>query len=115
MAEEEAVRLDWLQPPARHGCERHAVISVVPEASCRQSSVVCHRIIRLGHLPRTSWTRGIWICFRACPLLGSWRALLGEEVHVKAGRGCSVFGRSMTGDSACRRMVPAKCYAVHSG
>ena len=42
-----------------------------------------------GHLPRTSWTRGIWICFRPCPFLGSWRALLCEDVHVRAGRGCS--------------------------
>ena len=25
------------------------------------------------------------------------------------------FGESMTGESACRRMVPAKCYAVYSG
>ena len=25
------------------------------------------------------------------------------------------FGGSMTGNSACRRMVPAKCYAVHTG
>ena len=25
------------------------------------------------------------------------------------------FGESMTAESACRRMVPAKCYAVHSG
>ena len=27
----------------RHGCERHTIISVVPEAFSRQSSV-CHRI-----------------------------------------------------------------------
>ena len=25
------------------------------------------------------------------------------------------FGGSMIGESAFRRMVPAKCYAVHSG
>ena len=25
------------------------------------------------------------------------------------------LGGSMTGESACRRMVPGKCYAVHSG
>ena len=25
------------------------------------------------------------------------------------------FGGSMTVESACRRMVPVKCYAVHSG
>ena len=25
------------------------------------------------------------------------------------------FGGSMAGESACRRMVPAKCYAVHNG
>ena len=25
------------------------------------------------------------------------------------------FGGSMTGESACRGMVPAKCYAVNSG
>ena len=29
---EEAVRLDWLQPTVRCGCERHAIISVVSEA-----------------------------------------------------------------------------------
>ena len=88
MLAEEAVRLDWLQPTVRHGYERHTIISVVPEAFSRQSSV-CHRIKknkkRLGHLPRTSWTRGIWVCFRACLFLGSWRALLCEEVHVRAG------------------------------
>ena len=27
----------------------------------------------------------------------------------------AVFEGSMTGESPCRRMVPAKCYAVHSG
>ena len=27
----------------------------------------------------------------------------------------ALFGGSMTGESACRRMVPAKCYAVRSG
>ena len=37
MLAEEAVRLDWLKPTVRYGCERHAVISVVPEASSRQS------------------------------------------------------------------------------
>ena len=26
----------------------------------------------------------------------------------------AIFRGSMTGESACRRMVPAKCYAVHS-
>ena len=26
-----------------------------------------------------------------------------------------VFGGSMTGESACRRTIAAKCYAVHSG
>ena len=95
---EETVRLDWLQPTVRHGYERHAIISVVPEAFSRQYSV-CHRTKKscLGHLPRTSWTRGIWICFRACPFLGLWRALLCEEIHVRAGRGCNVFGGSMTG------------------
>ena len=42
--------------------------------------LVCLRIIRLEHLSRTSWTRALWICFRAYPVLGSWRALLcGEE------------------------------------
>ena len=40
---------------------------------------------RVGHLPRTSWTRGLWIFFRACPFLGSWPALLCEEVHIIAG------------------------------
>ena len=30
----------------RHGCERHAIISVVPEAFFRQSSV-CHRIKKI--------------------------------------------------------------------
>ena len=25
------------------------------------------------------------------------------------------FGGSVTREPACRRMVPAKCYAVHSG
>ena len=56
-----------------------------------QSSVF-HRIkIRLGHLPKTSWPRGSWICFRTCPFLGSWRALLCEDVHNTAGRECSVF------------------------
>ena len=25
------------------------------------------------------------------------------------------FGGSMTRESACRRMVPVKCYAIHSG
>ena len=91
---EEAVRLDWLQPTVKHGRESHAVITVIQEAFSRQSSA-CHRIKknRLGHLPRTSWTRGICICFRACPFLGSWRALLCEEVRVRAGRGCSVFWR----------------------
>ena len=49
--------------------------------------------IRHGHLPRTSWTRGIYICFRACPFLGSSRALLCGEVNVRAGQGCSVFWR----------------------
>ena len=70
---------------------------------------------RLGHLPRTSWTRGIWICFRACSFLGSWPALLCGEVHIRAGRDCSVFEESMTAASACRRVVRAKCCAVHSG
>ena len=71
--DEEAVRLDWLQPTVRYGCERHAVISVVPEASSRQYSV-CHRIRKfdlgicrglhgLGEYgfasaPARSWDRG---------------------------------------------------------
>ena len=41
MLAEEAVRLDWLPPAVRHGGERHAIISVVPEAFFRQSSA-CH-------------------------------------------------------------------------
>ena len=40
------------------------------------------------------------VCFGTCPFLGSWRALLCEEVHVRAGRGCSAFFEgSMTGYS----------------
>ena len=35
------------------------------------------------------------------PVLGIVAALHCEEVHVRAGRGCSVFGESMTGVSAC--------------
>ena len=43
-----------------------------------------------------SWIEGIWICFRACPFLGSWCALLFEEIRIIAGRGCSAsFGESM--------------------
>ena len=32
----EGVRLDWLSPTVRHGCERHAVLSVAPEAFFRR-------------------------------------------------------------------------------
>ena len=100
----------------RHGCERHAVISVVPEASSRQSSV-CHRIKKndsdicrglhgLGEYgfasaPARSWDRGARCFVR--------RYMLGLD------EAAAVFGGSMTGESACRRMLPAKCYAFHSG
>ena len=47
--------------------------------------------------------------------MGSWRALLCEEVHIRAGLGCSVFGESITGVSACSRVVQAKCCAIQSG
>ena len=113
---EEAGRLDRLQPTVKHGCERHAVISVVPEASSRQSSV-CHRIRKfdldicrglhgLGaygfpSAPARSWDRGAR-CFVRGFMLG-----LDEAA--------ACFEGSMTGESACRSMVPAKCYAVHSG
>ena len=43
MLAEGAVRLDWLKPTVRYDCESHAVVSVVPQASSRQSSVY-HRI-----------------------------------------------------------------------
>ena len=98
----------------RYGCERHAVTSVVPEASSRQS-LVCHRIRKsdldicrglhgLGEYgcasaPARSWDRGAR-CFVRRFVLG----LDGAE---------ACFGGSMTGE-ACRSMVPAKCYAVHS-
>ena len=36
MLAEKAVRLDWLSPTLRHGCERHAVLSVAPEAFFRR-------------------------------------------------------------------------------
>ena len=47
--------------------------------------------------------------------MGSWRALLCEEVHIRAGLGCSVFEESITGVSACSRVVQAKCCAIQSG
>ena len=81
---EETVRLDWLQPTVRHGYERHAIISVVPEAFSRQYSV-CHRIrkIDLGicrglhglgeygfaSVPARSWDRGAH-CFVKRFMLG---------------------------------------------
>ena len=34
---------------------------------------------------------------------------------LRLGEAAVFFEGSMTGESACRRMVPAKCYAVHSG
>ena len=99
----------------RYGCERHAVISAVPEASSRQSSV-CHRIRKfdldicgglhgLGEYgfasaPARSWDCGARYFVR--------RSVLGlDEAEA-------YFGGAMTGE-ACRSMVPAKCYAVHSG
>ena len=115
-ASRKAVRLDWLQPTVRHGCDRHAVISVVPEASSRQSSV-CHRIRKIvldicrgldglgesgfASAPARSWDRGARCFVR--------RFMLGLD------EAAACFGGSMTGESACKRMVPAKCYAVHSG
>ena len=36
IASRKAVGLDWLSPTVRHGCERHAVISVAPEAFFRR-------------------------------------------------------------------------------
>ena len=100
----------------RHGCERRAVISFVPEAYSRQSSV-CHRIRKfdldicrglheLGEYgftsaPARSWDRGAR-CFVRRLVLGL------DEAEA-------FLGGSMHGESACRRMVPAKCYAVHSG
>ena len=87
MLAEEAVGLeDWLSPTVRHGYERHAVLSVAPEAFFRRLfSLSSDKKFRLEHLPKTSWSRGSWICFRACPFLGSWRTLLCEEVHLRAG------------------------------
>ena len=51
--------------------------------------------------PARSWDRGAR-CFVSMFMLG-----LDEAA--------AYFEGSMTGESACRRMVPAKCYAVHSG
>ena len=51
-------------------------------------------------MPARSWDRGARCNVR--------RSVLGlDEAEA-------CFGRSMTGE-ACRSMVPAKCYAVHSG
>ena len=51
--------------------------------------------------PARSWDRGAR-CFTRRFVLGL------DEAEA-------CFGGSMTGGEACRRMVPAKCYAVHSG
>ena len=98
----------WLRDARYHKCCSRSFFSPI-------FSLLSDKKIRPGHLPRTSWARGIWTYFRACPFLGSWCALLCEEVHVRAGRGCSVFGGLMTGASVCRRVVRAKCYVSHSG
>ena len=49
MLAEKAVGLDWLPPTVRHGCERHAVISVVPEAFFR-------RFLSLSSDKKSTWT-----------------------------------------------------------
>ena len=49
MLAEEAVRLDWLSPTLRHGCERHAVLSVVLEAFFR-------RLFSLSSDKISTWT-----------------------------------------------------------
>ena len=102
MLAEEAVRLDWLQPT--NGCEKQAVISVVPEASSRQSSV-CHRIRKFdpdigqglhgleeygfASAPARSWDSGAR-CFVRGFMLGLDKA-------------AACFGGSITGESSCRR------------
>ena len=50
MLAEEAVGLeDWLSPTVRHGCERHAVLSVAPEAFFR-------RLFSLSSDKISTWT-----------------------------------------------------------
>ena len=112
-----AVGLDRLPTTVKHGCERHAVISVVLEVFFRRFfSLSSDKKNRLEHLPRTSWTRGLWICFRACPFLGSWRALLCEEAHIIAERDCSVFWRiDDWGISLQESCTGEMFYAVRSG
>ena len=64
---EKAVRLDWLQPTVRCGCERHAIISVVPEAFSRQSSV-CHRVKKKIDLDICRGLHGLGECgFASAP------------------------------------------------
>ena len=82
----------------RHGCDRHPIGSVVPDAFFRESSA-CHGIkFRLGHLPRASWTEGLWICFRACPFLRSWRALLVRRFILWLDEAAAFLGGSMIRD-----------------
>ena len=49
LAEEEGVRLDWLSPTVRHDCDRHAVLSVAPEAFFR-------RLFSLSSDKISTWT-----------------------------------------------------------
>ena len=49
MLAEEAVRLNWLSLTLRHGCERHAVLSVAPEAFSR-------RLFSLSSVKISTWT-----------------------------------------------------------
>ena len=80
--------LDWLAPTVAQRCERHKMISVILEAFFGRSSacLLLHRMkFRLRPLLTAVWTEVYWICFRVCPFLGSWHALLFGEVHVRAG------------------------------
>ena len=84
MLAEEAVGLeDWLSPTVRHGCERHAVLSVAPEAFFRRlfslssdnfDLDICRRLYGVGDhgfasAPARSWDRGAR-CFVRRSVLG---------------------------------------------